>query len=394
MDESYLEWLSSIPGSSPERARRIAERFPTYEGLRSATREELASIEGLEAAEIDALLGLLGRSPGEDSDHLFLCPKCGSFVGTSAGTCPFCEVEFVRSSESALSQDLERFIDEEDRPSRLCHTCGASMDKDAASCPICGREYTRAELAVLPGAEMPFDDTAPLCSRCGAYLFADESECAICETAPSERPEVAPVGKGVVKDFLTRWQRISEPVAAVSEADRLLEELDHFDRLVEVDPTLERAWANRAKVLDKLGRQPEAVESRAKAAELNAAREGRYRLEVQNLLGGPADASVLPPRWRQPAATAAPESVDPRLVDALAHYDSLLHADPSLVIAWQTKAEILDRLGRSQEARASREQADHLERDGEEALRTAAAGLRSSGLATPEIGRAACRERL
>src|SRR2546421_13099657 len=82
MDESYLEWLSSIPGSDAARARRIAERFSTYDQLRAATREELASVEGLTPTFVDALLALLGGSPSRDAaEHLFLCPECGSFVG-------------------------------------------------------------------------------------------------------------------------------------------------------------------------------------------------------------------------------------------------------------------------------------------------------------------------
>src|SRR2546422_595482 len=93
MDESYLEWLSSIPGSDAERARRIAERFSTYDQLRAATREELASVEGLTPTFVDALLALLGGSPSRDAaEHLFLCPECGSFVGTRTTACPFCGV--------------------------------------------------------------------------------------------------------------------------------------------------------------------------------------------------------------------------------------------------------------------------------------------------------------
>ncbi|TLZ43840.1 MAG: tetratricopeptide repeat protein [Methanobacteriota archaeon] len=388
MDESYLEWLSSIPGSDLGRARRIAERFPTYEALRSATREQLASVEGLTPQDIESILGLLGRA-GEESNHLFLCPKCGSFVGTEAGACPFCGVEFDASPEDDLSEGLDQFLKEADQPPRICQTCGAAMTKDATTCGICHRRYTAEELALLPGLDASLDDSAPFCPRCGAYLFSDESECAICGSPIAERPEVTPAGKSVVKDFLTRWQRMAEPVSPIAEADRLREELDHFDRLLEADASLERAWANRAKVLEKLGRPKEAVESLAKAAELNPARDEEYRLEVQNLLRTTGDASVLPPRWKQPAATSSPApsaKLDPRLLDALAHYDSLLKADGSLVVAWQTKAEILERLGRTDEARASRDRAEQLARAEEGSLRSGATGLRSSGLGTPGLG--------
>src|SRR5439155_508923 len=121
------------------------------------------------------------------------------------------------------------------------------------------------------------------------------------------------------------------------------------------------AWVNRSKILEKLGRSAEATDSLAKAADLNPAKDEEYRLEVQNILRSTADASALPARWRQPAATAAPKAVDARLVEALSHYDSLLRADPSLIVAWRTKGEILDRLGRIDEARQSFERADRLE---------------------------------
>src|SRR5256714_13290621 len=176
---------------------------------------------------------------------------------------------------------------------------------------------------------------------------------------------------------------MAPPGPAPSEAERLAEELEHYDRILEANPSLERAWANRAKVLDKLGRTREATESLAKAAELNPAKEDRYRLEVQNILRSNEDASVVAPRWTQPPATASPKVVDTHLVEALAHYESLLRADPTLVVAWKTKAELLERLGRPEDARASRAEADRLERVGERSIRAAVTGLHSNGLATP-----------
>src|SRR5205823_1075978 len=150
-----------------------------------------------------------------------------------------------------------------------------------------------------------------------------------CGTLVSGVPEPVLGTKGVVKDFLSRWQRVAVPGPVASEADRLAEELEHYDRLLEANPNLERAWSNRAKVLDKLGRTKEAAESLAKAAELNPAREEQYRLDVQNILRSKEDASVIAPQWKQPAPTAAPKVVDTHLIEALEHYDSLLRADRS-----------------------------------------------------------------
>lgn len=384
MDESYLEWLSVLPGFDEEKARRIVERFPTFEHLRAATREELAVVDGVTSADIDTLFGLIRDSSGQDaSGQLFLCPECGSFAGMGAKSCPFCGVEFDASRAADLSEDLAEFLREEDAPAHICQTCGAAMGKGETRCTVCGRQYEPGELALLPGLESSLDDASPFCPRCGAYLFSDEAECAICGTSiKTEAP--APVngsGKGVVKDFLSRWQRMAQ-ATEVSEAERLQEELDHYDRLLEADPTLERAWANRARILEKLGRHAQAAESLAKAAELNPAKDDQYRLEVQDILRATADVPVLPSRWKQPAATAAPTAVDSRLLEALSHYEGLLAADPSLAVAWRTKGEILERLGRADEARACFGRADLLEAAEGRSLQEAATGLRSSGLAT------------
>src|SRR6266699_2585534 len=345
MDESYREWLSSIPGWTADKAQKVGERFPTYELLRAASRDELSAIEGLTSGEADALFGLVhGTSEGDASGHLFLCPECGSFAGAGATKCPSCGVEFG------------------------------------------GPEYRREELALLPGLDGSLDEEAPFCPRCGAYLFADESECAICGTALNAPTPPATNGKekGVVKDFLSRWQRVAD-ATETTEAERLQEELDHYDRLLEADPTLERAWAKRAKVLEKLGRPSEAAESLAKAGELNPAREDQYRVEVQDVTRTKEDVPVLSPKWQQPVATAAPKALDPRLIEALDHYESLLQADPSLAVAWRTKGEILERLGRSDESRVARERADRLERDEGRALQAAAEGLRAPGLASSDL---------
>lgn len=387
MDESYLEWLTSIPGSDAERARRIAQRFPTYDQLRAATREELASLDGLTTEFVEAVIGLLGGSPqGEAAEHLFLCPECGSFVGTASTTCPFCGVEFGGSTESHLAAAFDEFLQEES-PGRICVACGAGMGREETACPVCGRQYGPTELALLPGLEPHLDESTPFCSRCGAYLSSTESECGICGSSVTPGRDPAPAPKGVVKDFLTRWQRIAPADTIASEADRLAEELVHFDRLLEANPTLERAWANRAKVLEKLGRTKEAAVSLAKAAELNPAKEDHYRLEVQNILKTTNDAAVVAPRWTQPAATAAPKVLDPHLLEALDHYESLLRADPSLIVAWRTKAEILDRLGRADEARLSLAEADRLEHIDVRSARAAIDGLHSTGLATSGPGR-------
>src|SRR3989442_5358616 len=104
MDESYLEWLIGLPGFGEEKARRVAERFPSFEQLRAATREELAAIRGVTSGDLETLFGLLSDGPGQDaSGELFLSPESGSFVGTAATSRPFFAVESHVSADSGRS---------------------------------------------------------------------------------------------------------------------------------------------------------------------------------------------------------------------------------------------------------------------------------------------------
>src|SRR2546428_13046434 len=154
------------------------------------------------------------------------------------------------------------------------------MGVEAMKCGVCGRQYTREEFALLPGFQPSLDETSPFCARCGGYLFSDETECAICGTAVTSAKPAAPTAnaKGAVKDFLTRWQRMAQAVPALSEADRLQAGPGHYDRLIEADATLERAWVNRARILGQPGRPAAAADSLSKAADLNPAKDDEYRL--------------------------------------------------------------------------------------------------------------------
>src|SRR5881397_1731579 len=64
MDESYLEWLIGLPGFGEEKARRVAERIPSFEQLRAATREGLSAVEGVTSADLETLIGLLSVGTG------------------------------------------------------------------------------------------------------------------------------------------------------------------------------------------------------------------------------------------------------------------------------------------------------------------------------------------
>src|SRR2546427_10719481 len=219
MDESYLEWLIGLPGFGEAKARRVAERFPSFEQLRAATREELTSVPGVTSADLETLLGLLSDGSERDaSGELFLCPECGSFVGTAAKSCPFCGVEFDASVDSGLSEQIDDFVAEEDAPARICLTCGAGMGTDAMKCGMCSRQYTPEELALLPGFQPALDESSPFCPRCGGYLFSHEKECAICGTAGDTPNPTAPPpeSEGGRKGFLTRSHRLGHGAPPLS----------------------------------------------------------------------------------------------------------------------------------------------------------------------------------
>lgn len=377
MDERYLEWLRSLPGVTAARARRLAERFPTFELLRAATRDELASIDGLASSDVDSILRTLGSADGRDaSGPLFRCPSCGSFLGPGSSSCSGCGASSAPSQEGGTADPLSALLRDE-ASGVLCVGCGAIMSREERRCPICSRTYTDAEVDLLPSRAAGFEASTRLCPRCGAYLFPGSEACAICGRGPEAAPRPDVNGHhGLGQGFLERWQKVAE-VAPKTEMERLQEELDRYDRLVGTDPTLERAWANRGRVLAKMGRAVDAAESLAKAAELDPSKEETYRLEVLDILHAKGDMSFLPPRWREPAATSAPPAIEPKLLEALRHYDRLLEADPNLDVAWRTKGEILERIGRSREAEDAFARAETLERRKGESVRTGVEGLRT-----------------
>jgi len=377
MDEGYLDWLRFLPGFTSEKARRVVERFPTFEHLRAATPEELESVEGLSPADVEVLRRLPRAAGGRDSEgHLFLCPECGSFAGLQATSCPFCGIAF--DEEPTAVEAIDAFLAEE-TPGVLCTRCGAVMPPGHTRCDICGREYTPREIALLPSLGSVPDHASGACDRCGAYLAESQGECLICGASRLEVPKPPANGRnghGLGQEFLNRWQRVSE-AAPQTEMERLQEELEQCEKLLESDPSLARVWAKRGRVLAKMGRAIEAAESFAKAAEFEPAKDAEYRLEVLNILEAKGDLSFLPPRWRQPQATEAPRQADPRLLEALRHYEALLDADPGLAVAWRTRGEILERLGRKEEARLCFDRSEALEDREDRQLKAGLSGLKT-----------------
>src|SRR2546426_1147568 len=452
MDESYLSWLRLIPGVSSDLARRIAERYPDPELLKGASPANMSKVSGITEDVASRVLDLVRAASTSDASWyreepaLYLCPECGSFVGKGANACPFCGVVFDEGEASSESP-VEELLRARNGEAKICTKCGAFLEPGATVCGMCGSEYVAERLGELPAV-----DTTPipeadlfLCPHCGAFLSHGDAACAICGTpvdAEKRIPGLAREGRGVSKDFLSRWERVTseETLTAPSPlAPRSLEdELQEYERLLEADPSLERAWLHKGRILIRLGRSTEAIGCFDRAARIDPENEDAYRAEVIGLLGHAADLSVLPPRWREaepevhdilddveerprpgpapprpapeptrvsakteqrapavvapptptptskpaPAVAPSPEPVStelPAIRRAIAYYDRLLAMDSGLRVAWQTKGELLQRIGRKEDAEACFQRAADLEVAEREFGRTALTGLQTRG---------------
>src|SRR2546422_952812 len=246
MDESYVSWLRLISGVTADLAERIAERYPDPQLLRGASPRDLGEAK--------------------------ICTRCGAFLRPGETACGMCAAESP--------------------PERL--------------------------------EELPAVDTTPvveadlfLCPHCGAFLGTGAERCTICGravTAEEKVPSLTRKEKGVSKDFLSRWQRVAEeaaPAPPVPPAPRTIEdELREYERLIEADPDLERAWVHKARILVKLGRPGDAVDAFDRAGRLNPAKDDEYRSDALAALGSD-DTWALPLRWTLEAELAPVAEIEP-----------------------------------------------------------------------------------
>ena len=450
MDESYLSWLRLIPGVSADLAKRIAERYPDPALLKGATAADLVTVQGMTVDVATRVLELVRAAATADAlwyreePALYLCPECGSFVGKGANACPFCGVVFDEGEAAAPPSPVEELLQARNGEAKICTRCGAFLEPGATACGMCGSQYTPERVADLPAV-----DTTPLpdpdlflCPRCGAFLSQADAACAICGSpvdAESRIPGLAREGRGVSKDFLSRWQRVTSDETASAPAapapQTLEDELAEYERILDTDPSLARAWVHKGRLLAQLGRTEDAIASFDRAARVDSEHEDLYRIEALGLLGPAPDLSPLPPRWkpaaavdeldldledtpRAPPAPKVPPTVAPAIAPAsrpkvereapkkvapviepaspppipqeaaairraLAYYDRLLAMDSGLRVAWQTKGELLLRLGRNGDADSAFQRAADLEVAEREFGRAALTGLQTRGPARP-----------
>jgi len=363
-----------------------------------------------------------------ETQGLYLCSNCGGFIVASTKTCPTCGAPVEGEEQVPAPAEEIRAIQAPAGMPPICLHCGAFNQPGATVCGTCGKSMQeRIEELPSPGMEevipkgfLPPRRKEPLAPEVPLPEEPAEKPVEVeakpeapppVEAKPEAVPEAPPPApveakpeapteprpsppvpptpvpvprprrdRGVTRDFVRRWERVAE-AREVSPRARLEEELEHWGRLLESDPDLERAWHRKAQILAELGRRAEAIEAFDRLAQLNPAREEEYRLEALDVTRALADVSPVPPRWtaEEPKDVAA-------ITRALEHYDLLVAADPTLKVAWETRAELLRQMGREEEAQASEERA--LEAD-ERLRRVSADGL--VGLQTRSLLRAAQR---
>ena len=417
MEERYLSWLLALPGVTVRLAKSLAERYTDFEQLRSARKYELGAIPGITSELASRILEAV-RNENSSEPAIRRCPTCGATNGLGTRECRLCGQTLGAPMDGQRSTPLENLLRARDGAAKICIACGAYLNPEVAVCPVCEARYSAEELTNLPAVDTrPLQETEnTLCAHCGAYLLDDAVGCVICgrDVTRAARTLDARDGKGLGRDFLSRWQRVAlEDRLGPDTLDKLEEELRHVDRLLEADSRLERAWLRKGRLLVELRRAREAIECFDRAGQLNPERDAEYGREALEALGGALDLTALPARWasrpdvtpspRPPPPSdeasrvrrppdSAPEKVSlpetarrgrgplestrptqrmsPRHPSVLpdevatremvANLDRLLGTDQSQRVVWEMKGELLKSLGRSIEAEECFERAKAL----------------------------------
>ncbi|MEW5937489.1 MAG: helix-hairpin-helix domain-containing protein, partial [Candidatus Thermoplasmatota archaeon] len=230
----------------------------------------------------------------KDEAKLFICPNCGSLVAEGAGKCPKCGAQFEEEEELVEMplEEKERAVDgywyKDEAKLFICPNCGSLVAEGAGKCPKCGAE---------------FEEEAAVCEKCGARI-GPEGRCRCHPPARKEEPRRRGISKdfldrwsnmkhpeptGVSKAFAERWKQIAEKVEerpkppapelpAEEEIDAFLtmteemgeplsekeieeaeRQLEHYDLLLEVDPSRDDIWQAKGDLLRRLGRIDDAV---------------------------------------------------------------------------------------------------------------------------------------
>jgi uncharacterized repeat protein (TIGR01451 family) len=313
---------------------------------------------------------------------LMICTNCGALIAEHERKCSVCGAEFEEEDEELAPEtdekreemakrDVDGFWYKERPGLMICTNCGALITEDLKRCGVCGAEFEEGAEELAPAVEEEKKEVGKekpsllLCSNCGAIVSEKAEKCAICGAEikgeiekpefekpkeperekeigellpesflPKEKPERK---KKVTKDFLKRWERVKGV-----EPEDTAREIELCDEILEKNPDDAETLKRKAYLLVKTGRYDEALKTLEKSQVVEPVEEEDYKLEVLN---------VLRAKEGVPVISLEEEGVDTEKVEeALRYYDRLLEVDPSIEQAWQTKGELLEVLGRRDEA--------------------------------------------
>src|SRR2546426_1013332 len=156
LSEAVREF-TRIPGLTMAKAMALFDAgYKSLAALRSATKQDLLAVDGLDAGDVDRITEFLAVPEKKDA----VCPTCQASVAADARRCPRC------GEPMAL----------EDTP---CPRCKSAIPPGADACPVCG--------FALIGQAAPGTPSRTPCVACGELILAGSSECPSCG-APQKRP--------------------------------------------------------------------------------------------------------------------------------------------------------------------------------------------------------------
>jgi tetratricopeptide (TPR) repeat protein len=125
------------------------------------------------------------------------------------------------------------------------------------------------------------------CPKCGAKVSDDAEKCEACDSVLRQR-------EGVSKEFSQKWDRSLEDDVK-EDVKKAEEELAMYDKLIEGDNKLVRAWLGKGSILSRLGRYGESVKCFDRAIKLDERNEEAWRkkLQVMKFAGMTDEAGIL-----------------------------------------------------------------------------------------------------
>jgi len=156
LSESIREF-TRIPGLTMAKAMALFDAgYKSLAALRSATKQELLAVDGLDAGDVDRITEFLAVPEKKDA----VCPTCQASVAADARRCPRCGEPMALEATP-------------------CPRCKSAIPPGADACPVCG--------FALIGQAAPGTPSRTPCVACGELILAGSSECPSCG-APQKRP--------------------------------------------------------------------------------------------------------------------------------------------------------------------------------------------------------------